>query len=234
MTKLEIIRKENEDGLITNPALRSQYIDRVEVLDRVNTLVLLPNSTIATTQMVAEFYNVDQQAIYSVLYDHKSEIQSDGYRTVKSSDLINRIDSPSSKEGVSVKRIKGGYLVNDTHKISYSKIGIFTKRAILRIGMLLRDSLVAREVRTCLLNGFEKQVMISRVDEEDKLLLDIIKADGHMEIALSVGAYKKYKDNQIETLQEITETQNERYNLVMEKLGEIVALTQLNQLPHKA
>lgn len=234
MSKLEIFRKENEDGLITSPVLRSQYIDRVEVLDKVNTLVLLPNSTIATTQMVAEFYNVEMQVIYSLLYDHKAEIQSDGYRTVSSKDLIGRIDSPSSKEVVSIERTKGGYLINDKHKLSYSRVGIFPKRAILRVGMLLRDSLVAREVRTCLLNGFENQVMISRVDEEDKLLLDIIKADGDIDLALAVGAYKKHKDYQIESLQEITNTQNERYNLLMEKLSEIVALTQLNQLPHKA
>lgn len=231
MTKLKFAETNIGAELIENPTLRSQHINKIDVLERVGSLILLPNSTIATTQMVADFYRVDQQALYSLVHDHKAELQSDGYRTISSKDLVARLIALPSEEVVSIERSKGGYLINDDYKISYSKVGVFTKRAILRVGMVLRDSLVAREVREMILNNYENQVVIN--GEEDKLLLDIIKADGLMDMAIAVNAYKKHKDNQIETLQEITENQNERYNLVMEKLGEIVALTQLNQLPHK-
>ena len=45
----------------------------------------------------------------------------------------------------------------------------FSKRAILRIGMLLRDSKVAQEVRTQLLNTFENasdKIKTQDIDEE--------------------------------------------------------------------
>ena len=74
---------------------------------------------------------------------------------------------------------------------------LFPRRAILRVGMLLRDSKVAKEVRTQLLNIEEKTdetTKLKDITEEDRLLLEIGKASalGTKE-DLNV-AWRKYND----------------------------------------
>lgn len=64
-------------------------------------------------------------------------------------------------------------------KLSTKGSNVFSKRAVLNVGMLLRDSKVAREVRTQLLNGFEKltdEQKAEEINREDELLFAIIKA----------------------------------------------------------
>lgn len=215
-----------EIELIENHNLRMEYIDRVEVLDRVGKLHLLPKSIVATTSMVADFYKVPQQAIYSLVHDHKGEIVSDGYRTVKSKDLVNRMDTPSSEEGVSIERVKGGYVINGIHKLSYSSVGVFPKRAILRIGMLLRDSEVAKEVRTLLLNKYEDKPFytppVRTYTEEDAMLLDIVNGSTKEDRALALGSYKHFKDGQLTSMENHLTLVENQFGALVKNLGKLV------------
>lgn len=51
-------------------------MNRTEVMDRVGGLLLLPNTELATTQMVAEFYGVPINTIYSLVHDNREELES--------------------------------------------------------------------------------------------------------------------------------------------------------------
>ena len=71
-------------------------------------------------------------------------------------------------------------------------VNLFSKRAILRIGMLLRDSPVAREVRTQLLNTFEHSTEEQRTQEiltEQELYVNLGQAfmNGSKEDLLFAG-----------------------------------------------
>ena len=110
----------------------------------------------ATTRQVAEFYEVDVQAIYSLIHDNKEELMLDGFSKMKGKELISKLGTPSLKERVSITREQGGFLINGEQKISYSSVSLFPKRAILRVGMLLRDSEVVK-------NGHKKSTCTTQI-----------------------------------------------------------------------
>lgn len=78
------------------------------------------------------------------------------------------------------------------------------QRAILRIGMLLRDSTVAKEVRTQLLNVFESTTEPQRmeaIDHENTLLLAVVRANSPAESAIALAEYKRYMDRHVAELE---------------------------------
>jgi hypothetical protein len=100
-------------------------------------LLLLPSMEMATTKQVAEFYEVDIQAVRKVYQRNKEELIEDGFVRLKGKEIINKIDSVDKMSSLSITKAHGGFLVNNDIKISYSGDNLFPKRAILRVGMLL-------------------------------------------------------------------------------------------------
>ncbi|MEA1853021.1 hypothetical protein U9M49_07955 [Cytobacillus sp. OWB-43] len=148
-------------------------MERVEVLDRVKGLLLLPKLEMATTKQVAEFYGVSRAVISMLISNNKGEIQSDGYFTMKGRELVSKYNLHSTPQN-------GYLLLEDGSTVAYRGTGLFPKRAILRVGMLLRDSEVAKEVRTQLLNIEEKVTTeVKTVDLNEEILLKVAVADAH-------------------------------------------------------
>jgi len=89
--------------------------------------------------------------------------------------------------------------------VSNGKNLFYSKRAILRFGMLLRDSTIAQEVRTQLLNVFEQSgdgQRTEQMDEETKLILAIVKAGNDENRYVALGAYSDYKDRKQAAVEE--------------------------------
>ena len=114
-------------------------MNRVEVLDRVGGLLLLPNTELATTKQVAEFYGVDVEVIKKVTQRNKEELESNGVKVMPYREI---------------KELVNGYNLS-LYKISKRGATIFTPRAVLLVGFMLRDSKVAQEVRNQALNIIE-------------------------------------------------------------------------------
>ncbi|MEH7667651.1 hypothetical protein V7419_12915 [Bacillus sp. JJ689] len=125
-----------------NKVERDSLVERVEVLEKVKSLLLLPKMEYATTKQVADFYDIEKKAIDNVILRNKEELTSDGMIIVKQGEL-KKIKGDLQNEG-SLEKYGLGKFVAAAY--------LFPKRAILRVGMLLRDSEVAKEVRTQLLN----------------------------------------------------------------------------------
>ncbi|WP_328969525.1 restriction endonuclease [Streptomyces sp. NBC_00239] len=123
----------NETILLESRTLRTGVLERTEVLDRVKVLTLLPDGLHVTTAMVAAYYQVGIKAVESLVVDHREELEGSGYHVLSGSELT------SFKE------------VCQMPSRSRS-VAIFSRRAVLNVGMLLRDSEVARQVRTYLLD----------------------------------------------------------------------------------
>lgn len=83
---------------------------------------------------------------------HRDEIESDGYKIIKRKDIDDNFEIPLRK----FKSVRGKtvitFLDGTNFNVTNTGMAIFPKRAILRAGMLLRDSKVAKEVRTKLLD----------------------------------------------------------------------------------
>lgn len=195
--------------------LREQYIDRVDVLEKVKSLIMLPDVELMTVAQVADFYEVDVNTIKKVYQRNKNEIDEDGVVNLTSKllkgqvvplDIINRTKAYAEVE------------FKDGTKLILPNRGLkgFPKRAVLRIGMLLRDSKVAKEVRTQLLNTFEEapaEAKTVNINEE----LDIQAKIGQaflsgdiMQIAEAVTEGMAYKNRHIAKLK----SQNDDLQLV--------------------
>ncbi|WP_371598676.1 restriction endonuclease [Streptomyces sp. NBC_00564] len=129
----------NESALLESKALRDSALDRTDVLDRVKTLSLLPDGMHVTTAMVAAYFKVAERAINRLAQRHRDELTVNGLRILRGEDLA---------------RFKGDTLslYPDSHPQPRSSLALWSRRAVLNVAMLLRDSDVARQVRTYLLD----------------------------------------------------------------------------------
>ena len=143
----------NDLMLIEKKELRDQVSDRIEVLDKVKELFLIPEWEMMTTKQVADYYECPFKTLQTCYIRNKEEIKEDGVISKSYSDFLNL-----QNEGLEKYKGKVEIKLNDNTILVVPSRGLlcFSKRAILRIGMLLRDSEVAKEVRTQLLNTLEE------------------------------------------------------------------------------
>ncbi|BCC13658.1 TPA: phage antirepressor KilAC domain-containing protein [Bacillus cereus] len=152
--------KVNTEEIIVTKEEREALIERVEVLKKVKDLLLLPGLEMATTKQVAEFYEVKLTTINNMILMHREELEADGVVFKRYLELEREVNSQHFRE----------------LKIARRGVNVFPKRAILRVGMLLRDSEVAKEVREQLLNIEEKAqevaptILTADIDHETKLI----------------------------------------------------------------
>jgi hypothetical protein len=77
----------NEAVLLESKTLRDSVLDRTDVLDRVKALSLLPDGVHVTTAMVATYFEVAETVINNLLSRHRQELESNGLRVLRGSDL---------------------------------------------------------------------------------------------------------------------------------------------------
>lgn len=128
--------------LIENKENREKVIERVEVLDQVKEILTLGNTEFVTVELAAQYYEVGKEVVKKVIQRHREELETDGLNVYKQKDIKKIIET--------VENTKRGQ--NVPFKISPRGMILIPKRALLRIGMLLRDSQVAKEVRSRLLD----------------------------------------------------------------------------------
>lgn len=194
----------NQEKLLEQKELRESVINRLEVLDSVGEILLLPNTEYATTEMVANYYKVDIEAVQKVIQRNRDELKEDGYKVFKGKELMD-IKSKSQL------------------KTRAGSLSLFTKRSILRVGMLLRDSEIAKEIRTKLLdithdsekgNG-DMNTIINEIDEEKQLQmqLGIAICEGNMQKVVEIQT----KINSIKNAR-ITQLEKDKENIIIHAL----------------
>ncbi len=128
-----------ETALLESRALRASVISRTSVLDKVKALALLPDGVHVTTQGVADYFEVEERVINKIMQRHRTELEANGFKVLRGSDLAEFKSDILS-------------LYSRSYPQPRSALGIFTRRAVLNVAMLLRHSEVARRVRTYLLD----------------------------------------------------------------------------------
>lgn len=192
-----------ETSLLEKKDLREQLAGRVDVLDKVKKLFLMPKLDMMTTQQVADYYEVPFKTVATCYERNKIEINSDGAPVKKVSELKLRFEVLESSKAKCTFKIDDGV----TLEMPNRGIRMFSQRAILRIGMLLRDSEIAKEVRTQLLNTFEHATAEQKtadIEDEEKLLYNIGKAvsgGDAVEVAQAAAGYIAFKNRHIDQLQ---------------------------------
>ncbi|MCX4787925.1 MULTISPECIES: restriction endonuclease [unclassified Streptomyces] len=123
----------NDAVLLESRSLRASIVERTEALDRVKVLSLLPDGMHVTTAMVAAYFQVGIKAIESLVVDHRQELEANGYRVLTGTELT------------SFKEVSG---IQSRSRA----LALYSRRTVLNVAMLLRDSEVARQTRTYLLD----------------------------------------------------------------------------------
>lgn len=171
--------------ILENKETREQMIGRIEVLESVKELLLLGNSEFATTEQVAKYYQVGIEAIQSLVKDNREELTDNG---------LKNLTGRETKEflGKSLKDIANyrGYFTVCGEKMNNRNNLLFSKRTILNVGMLLRDSEIAKEIRSRLLdveyesnnaiqeNGQTvKQNIVNEISEEKQIIIERAEAE---------------------------------------------------------
>ena len=190
-----------ENQLLENKELRDENLGRIEVLDQVKKLLLLGDTEFATTEMVAEYYGVKKDTIKKLLSRHKEEISSNGYKLYTKREI---------------EEILKGHNVTLEINIPNRGLNLFSKRAILNVGMLLTESSVAEEVRSRLLDVAQDaetetgsiKAIVEEIDEERQLMMDRIQAemDGDFDKVCVINAKLfALKNKRIKELEDINE-----------------------------
>ncbi|WP_199552771.1 phage antirepressor KilAC domain-containing protein, partial [Streptomyces sp. N35] len=132
----------NEIAFTESKSLRAEYADRTDVLDKVKALTMMPDGMHVTTEMVASYYEVGTEAIKSLVKDNRAEVESNGLEVLEGQRLaaLRREFARSFED-----------LANPISPMTRS-LALFTRRAVLNVGQLLRDSPVAQQVRCHLLD----------------------------------------------------------------------------------
>ena len=231
--------KISEETMISNKELQERFINRIDILDKVKTLLLIPNMECMTPKQVADYYEVPVGTVRGLYKENKEEFVTDG--AIKHS--INDVKSlmvglPNYQN---INSCQGGIelTIDENTKVFIPNAGIilYPKRAILRVGMLLRDSLIAKEVRTQLLNIVEvaqeekPEIITQEIQKEEDLLLNIGKAfatGDSTKLMIATQEYFNYQKRNIKKLENdkklltaeiLTISDRQMFNAVMRKLA---------------
>lgn len=156
----------NNLALCESKSLREEQLREVsqdralEILDKAKALVMAihQGSGVATTQQIAGYFEVSIETIQSTVKSNRLELQSDGLRLASGRELkdvlsvIDKSDSPPT-------------------------LTLWTPRSALRCGMLLRDSEVAKQVRTILLDTISQKVSLQKLEGQFRSEVSIKSID---------------------------------------------------------
>lgn len=195
----------NEEKLLNDAGVREEMLEKIEVLDKVKELFLLPELNVMTTKKVAEYFEVDVETIRKLSQRNEDELRSNGMVKMKHKEIKTGLEVAVEQDTMSSLTFEAV-----VKKIPRNGSTMFSKRAVLNVGMLLRDSKVAKEVRNALLDQQEVMTDIQKtvgIDREKELIAAVVLAKDEMESMIALREYNEYKNRHIKQLEETIEHQ---------------------------
>ena len=136
--------------IIENKTTREKLLNRIEILDKVKKVILLPYGDSMTRKQVAEYYEVPEDTIKKLATRHIDELTLNGMVKLENESL-KEFKSHFDGETLSLTKL------NKANRV----LNIFTRRAILNVGMLLTTGEIAHQGRTRLREMAEKGINIA-------------------------------------------------------------------------
>lgn len=130
----------NDLVLVESKTARQQLISKCSVLDKVKMLPYLTRDHKSTIQQAAAYYEVPEETVRTILKRNRNEFTEDGIERITGEGLR------TIKDGLT--KVHSEPMLDNRAK----SITLLPKRAVLRVGMLLTGSDVAKTVRNYLLN----------------------------------------------------------------------------------
>lgn len=147
----------------------------MDTLSKAKALVMAmwQGTGVATTEQMASYYQVTIETVKMTLSRHRDEFDLDGVREIKGKEL-KALQSQGSDDLLLPEKT--------------TRLNVWTPRAALRLGMLLRDSEVAKQVRTVLLD------VAMQVPQQNDRIRELELANENMRLMLE---WANRQDNRI-------------------------------------
>ncbi|MDA1527237.1 phage antirepressor KilAC domain-containing protein [Bacillus cereus group sp. TH260-2LC] len=162
------------ENIIHEKALRDEigkHRDHAfNIINQAGGLMLLDNDSLAPLNDVARFYKVTRRTIQMLIRNNKEEFQKTGVKSISSKEFFGLGGKNNLPPKIESK--KGYKLITigeHSTKVSNWRNTVLTKDSIIRVGMLLRDSEVAKEFRdqvTKILNRADVNTIVEVRDEQ--------------------------------------------------------------------
>ena len=169
----------------------------LNIMDEYKTITTINNMEYETLDKVAEYFEVDYDCIKKLIQNNKRELIKNGLLILKGREtrelLVRENNSPTNYRG---------YFIADNRKFANKSNILVNKRCFLNMAMLLRDSKVAQDIRSKILDivlNENPKTEISTVDNTE--LLRMIKVQG--DLIKYQGNMIKRQDNNINELTKI-------------------------------
>lgn len=111
--------------------------DNIHQLELVKEILMLGKTDLMTVKMCAEYFEVNLSTLEMVIVNNREELEENGYKVYNYNELKSKFQNPNV---LGIKRFPN------------RGKALLTKRTLLNIGMLLRDSRVAKELRRRILD----------------------------------------------------------------------------------
>ena len=133
--------------LTESKTMREEYIkeEYFDVLDKIKAIPYMTKDMVVSAEQVANYYEVSNEAIKTVIKRHRDELENDGIQILNGEELRKFKQQVTELHGEPQL-----FMGKRTRSLT-----ILTKRAMLRIGMLLTTSPIAKLVRNYLLDSEE-------------------------------------------------------------------------------
>ena len=152
--------------------------DNIHKLELVKEILMLNKTDFMTVQMVANYFEVDIKTIDKLINRHMDELIENGMIIVTGKEFKDKFVTDT----MSLTNHRG-YFTYDNQKFANRTNRLINKRVLLNIGMLLRDSKVAKELRRRILDivhdAEETEVadnVINEIRTEQEISQDMLQA----------------------------------------------------------
>lgn len=128
-----------ERNFINDKNLREKSLGRVEVLDKVKEVILLPYGEVMTARQVADYFEVPINSINTTTKRYREELDEYGVKTILGIELINFKNNFDQETLIKYKLNKANRSLN-----------LYETKAIFKLAFLLEESDIAKQIREIL------------------------------------------------------------------------------------
>ena len=172
------------NDILEKEELRQEILNNnrsLNIMNEYKTITTINNMEYETMDRVAKYFEVEYDCIRMIIKRHKEELIKNGLLILSPKDTKDFLPNT-----LNVKTFRGGFEV-DNRKFNNRNNYLINKRCFLNIAMLLRDSKVAEEIRSkildIVLNGnsnnevitIDNTELFNKIEEQNKIINELTK-----------------------------------------------------------
>ena len=229
--------KRISEGIVNVRERRAQMTENnIHILESVKDILTIANTDLITIQMCADYYEVNKNTLEVLISRNKEEFKENGLKTYKRKDfkeIVLNLQDVSLETARYKDTLKADDIVLD---ITNRGITLLTKRTLLNVGMLLRDSEIAKELRRRILDVMHdaengqgnSDTIVEEIDEETRLAQQLGVAMLRGDLVKAIELNSKINELRNKRIAEL-ENENKHKSSVIEGLAENITLAEKRQ-----